>query len=186
MKKNLGSVNALYPMPTVIVGSEFKGKINYNTIAHVGILDHDLISISMGKIHYSNKGIKENRTLSINFPSSDMVIETDYVGMKSGAKIDKSQVFESFFGTLKGAPMIKKAPLTMECEVVEIIDRPDFDVFLLKIVNTYCEENVLTNGKIDYSKVNPMFFDMPSRTYWKLGQDIALSYSIGKEYKESK
>lgn len=182
MKKNLGSKNALYPMPTVIIGSEIDGKINYNTVAHVGIIDHGLLSISMGKIHYSNDAIKKNRTLSINFPSSDMAVETDYVGMVSGAKVDKSQVFESFSGTLKGAPMIKNAPLNMECEVVDILDRPEFDVFLVKIANTYCEEDVLTDGKIDYSKVDPIFFDMPGFKYWKLGESIARSYSIGKQY----
>lgn len=186
MKKNLGSKNALYPMPTVIVGTEIDGKVNYNTIAHVGIIDHGLLSISMGKIHYSNQGIKKNKTLSINFPSVDMALETDYVGMFSGAKVDKSEVFESFTGTLKGAPMIKKAPLNMECEVVEILDRPEFDVFLVKIANTYCDEEALTDGKIDYSKVNPFFYDMPRFKYWKLGGELSKAYSIGKDYKSEK
>lgn len=186
MKKNLGSVNALYPMPVLIVGTEVEGKINYITIAHVGIIDHGLISVSMGKAHHSNKGIKKHGTLSINFPSSRMALETDYVGMVSGSKTDKSNVFESFTGTLKGAPMIKKAPLAMECEVVEIIDRPHFEVFLLKIVNTYCDEEILTDGKIDYSKVDSFLFDMPRFKYWRLGEKLADSYSIGKTYKHDK
>lgn len=183
-EKKLGAKNALYPMPVVIVGSEVDGKINYNTIAHVGIIDHGMLSISMGKIHYSNQGIKKNMTLSINFPSENMVKKADYVGIVSGAKSDKSGVFESFRGALKGAPMIKEAPLNMECEVVEILDRPEFDVFLVKIVNTYCDEEVLTDGKIDYSKVKPFFYDMPRFRYWHLGNEIARSYTIGKEYRE--
>lgn len=186
MKKNLGSVNALYPMPTVLVGTEVAGKINYIAIAHVGVIDHDLLSISMAKAHYSNQGIKEHRTLSINFPSSDMVIETDYIGMNSGAKVDKSQLFESFSGSLKGAPMIKKAPLTMECEVVDILDRPKYDVFLVKITNTYCDEAVLTDGKIDFAKVDPILFDMPRLKYWRLGEKLADCWSIGKQYDQSK
>lgn len=40
-------------MLTVIVGTEFNGKMNYNTIADVGIIDHDLLSISMRKIDYA-------------------------------------------------------------------------------------------------------------------------------------
>lgn len=171
MKKSLGSTNALYPMPIVVVGTEVNGKTNYITIAHVGIIDHGTLSISMGKNHYSNQGIKENRTLSINLTSEDMVEKMDYVGKVSGAKEDKSQVFESIYGVLKGAPMIKDAPVSMECEVIDIYDRPQFDVFIVKIVNTYCDENVMTDGKIDYAKVKPVLFNM-SFGYWKLGDRI--------------
>lgn len=182
MKKNLGAVNALYPIPVVLVGTEVEGKINYLNIAHVGIIDMNTISLSMGKTHHSNKGIKENRTLSINFPSEDMVIEADYVGIVSGAKVDKSEVFESFYGELKGAPMIKNAPVTMECEVVDILDMPHHDVFLVTPKNTYCEEEILSDGKIDMAKVKPMFFDMPQRKYWKLGEAFANCWSIGNKY----
>jgi len=182
MKKNLGPVNALYPMPVVLVGTEVAGKINYINIAHVGIIDMTTISISMGKVHHSNKGIKENKTLSINFPSEDMVVEADYVGVVSGAKVDKSKVFESYYGELKGAPMIKNAPLSMECEVIDILDVPNHDVFLVRPINTYCDEVVLADGKIDMAKVQPMFFDMPQRKYWKLGEAFANCWSIGSNY----
>ena len=74
MKKNLGPVNALYPMPIVLVGTVVDGKINYINIAHVGIIDMNTLSISMGKVHYSNKGIKEKKTLSINLHSEDIVV----------------------------------------------------------------------------------------------------------------
>ncbi len=182
MKKNLGPVNALYPMPIVLVGTVVDGKINYINIAHVGIIDMNTLSISMGKVHYSNKGIKENKTLSINLPSEDMVVEADYVGLVSGAKEDKSQVFESFFGELKNAPMIKNAPVSMECEVIDILNMPNHDVFIVKPKNTYCDEEVLTEGRIDLSKVKPMFFDMYQKKYWKLGEAFAKCWSIGRDF----
>lgn len=184
MKKNIGLVNALYPMPVVLVGTVVDDKPNYITIAHVGIIDMDTISISSKKGHYSNKGIKEHKTLSINFPTEDMVVETDYLGIFSGSKVDKSLVFESFYGELKTAPMIKEAPLSMECEVVDIYDRPNYDVFLVKPKNTYCNDEILTEEVIDYSKIKPMLFDMPTRRYWKLGKAFAQCWSIGKEYKK--
>lgn len=113
-----------------------------------------------------------------------MVVETDYVGIFSGSKVDKSLVFESFYGELKTAPMIKKAPLSMECEVVDIVDTPKYDVFLVKSKNTYCNDEVLTEGTIDFSKIKPMMFDMLTRRYWKLGEAFAQCWSIGKEYKK--
>lgn len=49
MRKNLGSVIAMYPLPVAVVGSEQEGRINYNAIAHVGVMDFQTLSLSMGK-----------------------------------------------------------------------------------------------------------------------------------------
>ncbi len=184
MKKNIGAVNALYPTAVVLVGSELEGVINYINIAHVGVIDMRTISISMGKSHHSNKAIKLNMTLSINFPSEDMVVEADYIGLVSGSRVDKSKVFESFYGELKGAPMIKNAPVCMECKVINILDMPNHDVFLVQPLNTYCEEKVLLNGKIDLAAVKPLLFDMHQRKYWKLGEGFANCWSVGNSYKK--
>ena len=46
-----------------------------------------------------------------------MLPEADYVGSVSGAKVDKSGVFEFETGEAE-TPIIEKAPLTMECTVV--------------------------------------------------------------------
>ena len=89
MKKTIGGINVLYPTPTVIVGAVVDGKPNFITIAHIGIVNHakpHLISISMGKVHYTNAGIRENKEFSVNIPSEKLVVETDYVGMVSGKR----------------------------------------------------------------------------------------------------
>ncbi len=68
--KPIGAVNALYPMPTTLVGATVNGKPNFLTVAHVGILNHgtpQYLSIGLGKGHYSNAGIHENRTFSIGY-----------------------------------------------------------------------------------------------------------------------
>ena len=69
MKIELGAKNCLYPLPTVLVGALVNGKPNYITIAHVGIMDLESVSLSMNKRHYTNSGIKTNKTFSINIPS---------------------------------------------------------------------------------------------------------------------
>lgn len=56
MKKQLGSHNALYPTPTTLVGVTVDGKPNFITIAHVGILTLNRISLGMNKVHYSQPG----------------------------------------------------------------------------------------------------------------------------------
>lgn len=56
MKKNIGNVLALYPTPAVVVGTEVNGKVNWLLVAHVGIIGHDQIMLSLFKKHYTNKG----------------------------------------------------------------------------------------------------------------------------------
>ena len=38
--KPIGPVNALYPMPTTLVGATVNNKPNFLAVAHVGILNH--------------------------------------------------------------------------------------------------------------------------------------------------
>lgn len=183
MKVKLGANNCLYPMPTTLVGANVNGKPNYITIAHVGIMDPGSISLGMAKIHYTNAGIKENGTFSVNIPSVEMVKETDYCGLVSGKNVDKSQLFESFYGELETAPMIKVCPINMECRLIQTVDFPKHDIFVAEIVETYCDERYMTDGTVDLSKVRPILFVMNDRSYWKLGERFAKAWNIGKELK---
>ena len=63
----------------------------------------------MGKTRHTNAGVKENKTFSVLL-SEDMVEITDYVGIYSGKRTDKSGLFEVFYGVLETAPMIKAMP----------------------------------------------------------------------------
>jgi flavin reductase (DIM6/NTAB) family NADH-FMN oxidoreductase RutF len=186
MKIKLGGMNVLYPTPTVLVGAIVDGKPNFLTIAHIGIVNHAkpfLISMSLGKVHYTNAGIKENKVFSVNLPSENLVVKTDYAGMVSGKKTDKSEVFEIFYGELASAPMIKECSLNMACKLYDIYDTPTHDLFIGEILETYAEESVLTEGKVDIAKVKPLLFDMSSIKYWSLGEPIAGCWMVGKQMK---
>ena len=186
MKTKLGGINVLYPTPTVVVGAMVKGRANYITIAHIGIVNHArpyLISLSMAKAHHTNKGIRENKVFSVNIPSENLVVETDYVGMVSGKKTDKSGLFEAFYGEDKNAPMIAQCPVNMECRLYDTYDTPTHDLFIGEIVETYADESVLSEGKVDLAKVRPLLFDMSSIQYWSLGEVVASCWSVGKQLK---
>lgn len=104
MKKKMGSTLAVYPLPVAVVGSEQNGRINYNAIAHVGIMDFQTVSLSMGKMHYSNQGIKENKTLSINLTSMEMFDKMTYVreDVLTDGKIDYIKVMPVLDAPLSG------------------------------------------------------------------------------------
>jgi len=184
VKKDIGSVIALYPTPATVVGTVVRGKVNWLAIAHIGIIGLDSIMISSNKIRYTNQGIREHKKLSINIVSEDMLKEADYVGIVSGKNVDKSQVFEYHMGELN-VPIIEKSPLTMECEVVDIYDSKNYDNFILKVIHTHVEESFLdASGKIDYSKLKPILFEMPTQKYLKTGDVIAQCWNIGKDYQK--
>ncbi|MBF0482871.1 MAG: flavin reductase family protein [Desulfovibrionaceae bacterium] len=187
MKTKLGGVNALYPSLTVIVGALVEGRPNFIAVAHVGIMNHgspQYISMGLGKSHYSNRGIKENGEFSVNLPPESLVAETDYVGIVSGKNVDKSTVFELFYGELPAAPMIKACPVNMECRLERIVDFPTHEVFVGEIVQTYADEEMLTGGKVDVTKVKPLLFDMASVKYYALGPPVAQCWNIGKSMKK--
>ena len=185
MKPTRGATNCLYPLPTVLVGANVGGKPNYITIAHVGIMDPGSVSLGMNRVHFTNTGIRETGTFSINIPSVDMVKETDYCGLVSGRTTDKSKIFETFYGVLKTAPMIKECPVNMECKLIHTVDFPRHDIFIGEVVETYSEDEYMTDGIVDISKVRPILFVMSDRSYWQLGDRLARAWHIGKQYKVS-
>ena len=67
MKKNIGSALALYPTPAVVVGTMNEEKPTWTLVAHVGIIGHDRILISLASAHYINQFIKKGHKLSISW-----------------------------------------------------------------------------------------------------------------------
>lgn len=187
MLKKIGKKNVLYPMPVTVVAVLVNGKVNFVNIAHVGILNAappHLISLGINKRHYSNSGIKETKTFSVNILSMDHMEAVDYVGIVSGHKVDKSGVFETFYGELGNAPIIKNSTLSMECKLYDTYSIETHDLFIGEIVETYADESVLTgDGKVDLAKVKPLLFDMSSLKYWTLGESIGGCWNAGKDYK---
>jgi flavin reductase (DIM6/NTAB) family NADH-FMN oxidoreductase RutF len=193
MRTKLGGVNALYPTPTTLVGTLVNDKPNFITIARIGILNYgpgaegarELISIGVGKRHYTTQGIPENRAFSINLPSEELIRETDHCGVVSGEKEDKASLFTIFYGTLPAAPMIEECPLCMECRLVDIYEVKAYNVSIGEIMETYTHEDALTDGKPDLAKIRPLMFDMHSRKFWGLRTEpIGDCWRIGVGFKK--
>lgn len=181
MKKNIGSALALYPTPVVVVGVMNGEKPTWTLVAHVGIIGHDKILVSLASTHFINEYIKTGNKLSVNIVDEGMIPETDYVGSVSGAKVDKSVVFEYELGEA-GTPVIKKAPLTMECSVVDVYNTHGFESFICTIDNTYVEEEHLNEaGKINYHTLKPVLFEFPTYEYLKTGEVIGKCLSFKKD-----
>lgn len=180
-KKDLGPAVGLYPTPLVVVGTMVDGKPNWMLAGHNGNIGHDRIMLSLAKAHYTNRGIRETKAVSVNVVDEALLEKADYVGSVSGAKADKSQVFAYSLGE-NGAPLIDEAKVTMECSVVDIYETDKFDNFILSVSHTYAAADILNeNGRIDYNKFKPVLFEMPNYTYLRTGDTIAKCLTLGKK-----
>ena len=186
-KLEIGAKTFLYPMPTTLVGANVRGKPNYLTVAYCGILNHTppVISVALGKAHYTNIGIKENGSFSVNIPSEELAKITDYCGLVSGHKVDKSNLFQTFYGKLETAPMIRECPLNLECKLMQTLEFAVGEVFIGEIVAVYSEDRYLTGGLPDIKKINPIIFSMHDNNYWKVGEHLGRAWSIGKDLKST-
>ena len=96
-------------------------------------------------------------------------------------KTDKSETFDHTLGH-NGAPLVKEAKLSMECSLEDIYETKGFDHFILTIDHTYAEENILNEaGKVDYRKLKPVPFEIPTYEYLRTGEVIGKCMSFGKE-----
>ena len=187
MKKvKMGPQPMLWAHPTTLVGADVDGKPDFAAVAWTGVAASTppAVSIALQHPRYSLKGIRQNLSFSVNIPSREMVKETDYCGLISGAKTDKVKdcKFKVFYGKTPGAPLIEQCPINLECEVRHILNMGSHALVIGEVVETHVSEDCLTEGHPDVSKVKPFAFILPK--YYAIGEAFADAFSIGREIKK--
>jgi flavin reductase (DIM6/NTAB) family NADH-FMN oxidoreductase RutF len=178
----IGPMPYMSVMPTVLVGANVNGKPNYMTAAWatVACMAPPMICVALNHARYTLKGIEETQTFSLNVPSAKMAVETDYCGITSGANKDKSNVFRSFYGKLKTAPMAKECPVNIECKVFKSVDCGSHVLYIGEIVEIHADKECVTDGKPDTAKIDPLVYSQ--MTYFKVGKQAAKAFSVGKDF----
>ena len=184
-KIKMGPKTLLYPMPAVLVGAQVNGKPNFMTAAWCGIVASTppAISAALRPARYTLKGISEHNTFSINIPSSDMVEKVDFCGIYSGHKDDKSQMFKVEYGQLDTAPLIQECPVNLECQVIHSLELGSHILFIGEIIETYINEDCLTDGKADPGKIDPIIYSTVAEQYQRLGEVVGRAWRVGKKTK---
>jgi len=187
-KIRVGAQGLIYPMPVTLIGANVDDKPNFMAVAWCGIANGEppMISAAIRHQRYTLRGIRQNMTFSVNVPSVDMVKETDYCGIISGAKVDKVEVcqFKVFYGKLESVPLIEQCPINLECKVEHILDLGSHALVIGRVEEAHVSENCLTSGEPDVSKIKPFTFIIgKARHYQALGDIVAKAFSIGEELK---
>ncbi len=174
------------PWTQTILGTHFEGRVNFMALDWLTRVNYNppMIGICVNKMNASHSAILETKEFSVNVPSADMIALTDYTGLVSGKRVDKSKIFEVFYGELKSTPMIVNCPVTMECKLTQPVELPTNYFFIAEIMNIYTEERFLTDGKPDVKKINPFVLTMPDNRYWSIGECIGKAWHEGIAVRE--
>ena len=183
MRKDLGAKTFIYPMPVLIIGTyDEKGEPDAMNAAWGGIYDYSQITISLGA-HVSTDNIRKNKAFTVSFATRKTVAQSDYVGIVSIAK-DPRKIEKAGLHPIKSekvnAPLFEEYPLTLECKLVSLDgNMGEGGTLIGQIVNVSVDESVLTNGKIDVKKLEPLAFDGENAKYNVIGEEIADAFRVG-------
>ena len=173
-KKGVFEGNPLSPLPAVLVGALVNGRPNYLVIGYISPFDFGKhIFFSLYKKRYTRIGIHENKTFSVNIPTESILDKFEICGSKSGRDFDKTSLFDTFYGQLKTAPLIRECPINIECEVKQILDYDPNEGIIGKVVKSHVDQECLTDGKVDWRKVHPIIWTTGGNSgYYRLGRRI--------------
>ena len=79
------------------------------------------------------------------------------------------------------APIIEEFPVTLECECVSYSD--ETGILVGKIIAQQADEAVLTEGVVDYDKLQPIIFDIATKTYRLVGPVGGKAFNDGLKLK---
>ena len=139
MKKSLGSLPALFPMPVLMVAAyDENGKVNVMNAAWGTICDMDKIALIIDDDHKTTQNIRKVKAFTVSLADKAHMAEADFFGIASGNKInDKFERtgMHASQSTFVNAPIIDEFPIVMECELAEIVQTDHLFAVIGKILN---------------------------------------------------
>ena len=184
-RKNFGPAHALMttPQPCVMIATWDKEHTpDVMMAAWAGQYDHNQIVVSMSK-HKTTENLELTGAFTVSFADVRTVAESDYLGIVSGTKVPDKVAKVGFSVSPSpnvDAPIIDQYPLTLECKVVSWKD----GILVGEVVNMSADECILTDGKVDLGKLQPIVFDAAALTYRALGEVVGQAWGSGKKFME--
>ena len=181
-RKSFGAKAWTYPQPVWIIGTyDENGKPDAMNAAWGGISEANQVSICLSVGHKTCKNFEKTGAFTISMADADHVAACDYVGMASGNKVEDKFAKAGFTATkseLVNAPIINELPICLECKVIDF--NKETCILRGEIINVSADERVMTNGKVDVSKVKPITFDPFNNAYHVVGEKVGDAWGSGK------
>jgi len=166
MKNKITLENApmLAPIPAAMVTCGTTDNANIITIAWTGIVCSipPMTYISVTPERYSHGLLMANREFVINLTNKELVWPTHWCGSKSGRDYDKFKEMNltPLTATKVSVPLIKEAPMNIECKITEVKTLGSHDMFLAEIVAVHASSHLISEktGKFDAEKAGLINF----------------------------
>lgn len=184
-RKNFGPNHALVttPQPCVMIATWDKDhNPDVMMAAWAGQYDHNKIVISLSK-HKTTENLELTGAFTVSFADIRTVAESDYFGLVSGHQVPDKVAKAGFTITPSpnvDAPIVNEYPLTLECKVVSWSD----GILVGEVVNQSADESILTGGKVDLAKLQPIVFDAAGMCYRAIGEVVGGAWNAGKKFTE--
>lgn len=183
MRKNLGVKTLLYPQPVIMIASyDENDNPDCMNAAWGAISDYNKISICVSKDHKTTSNILLKKAFTVSPGIKKFVKECDYLGIVSGNNVkNKLEVcnFHTRKSELVNAPLIEEFPLTLECKLISYNE--EAEMLVGEILNVTADESILTDGKVDISKLEPISYDPDNFTYLLVNDEVGKAFKDGKE-----
>ena len=186
MRKDLGVIPAVYPMPVLMVAAyDENGVVNVMNAAWGMICGMDKIALFIDDEHKTTQNIRKVKAFSVSIADKDHMDVADFFGIATGNKMAdkfKNSGDHATKSSKVNAPIIDEFSLCMECELAEIVETENMFAVVGKIVNVNADEKVLSeNGKVDPLKLNALIFDQFQSGYYVTGEKVGQAWNAGKE-----
>lgn len=169
-------------MPVLIIGTYGEdGVPDAMNAAWGGISDDNQVALCLSESHKTTKNILKRKAFTVSMADVAHVVECDYVGIVSGNSVPDKFTragFHAVKSEFVDAPVIEELPMTLECKLVKVNED---GLIIGEIVNVSADEGILTDGKIDPSKFEPITFDPVNNVYLKLGEPCGKAFGEGKK-----
>ena len=191
MKVNVKNHTMMYPAPAVVASAyDEEGNADACTLAFATMCSHHppavMIAINSTLKRKTLKSILHSGEFCLAYPSAEHIAEVDYLGIESGYNEDKLAkiAFTHQKGEKVNAPIINEFKVSVECKVMHIAEVGSHTQITGEIVNVQADEDVITDGKIDFLKLDPLAYDDITHSYYKTGERISKAFKAGLKYKK--
>ena len=184
MKKNLGIVQAVFPMPVLIVAAyDEKGTVQSMNAAWGQICNSDRIALFIDEEHATTQALLKSKAFTVSLADKAHMDVADFLGIASGNKMPDKFArtgYHAVKSTYVNAPIIDEFPIVMECELAEVVANDSFYCIVGKIVNTAADERILDEkGKVDPGKADIIAFDQFRHGYYAMGEQVGKAWNAG-------
>lgn len=183
MKKDLGVKPYIFPQPVLIIGTyDQNGQPNAMNAAWGGMADDNEIMICLAS-HKTTANLAIHKACTIAIGDVQNVVACDYVGITSANRTPDKFIKTGWTTTKSNfvnAPIINELPLTLECTLIKIVDEVKY---FFRIENITADERILTDGKVDLTKLQPITYDPSGHGYYALGNKVGQAFADGKKIK---